>query len=205
MADASPAGPATGGDGAPAETVLQRLRRSTHAAHERLEARLDVVARLCDPAGRRWLMGRFWGLHAGAERALAPVLGEMDGLDYAGRRKSAILARDLADLGVEPEGVGVQLPPMSRGEALGVLYVLEGSTLGGRVIAREMMAAGQPTTGLSFFDAYGAATGARWRAFTAVLEAEIERGRPGLQDDVVRGAITGFGVVEAWLCGETPA
>lgn len=60
-------------------------------------------------------------------------------------------------------------------EALGVMYVLEGASLGGRVIARHLerhlgLSNGR---GYSYFCAYGTAVGAMWQQFRATIVAEI--------------------------------
>lgn len=89
-----------------------------------------------------------------------------------------MLARDLAALDVAP--VRMPVPPTPRLEcaaALGALYVLEGASLGGRVIARHVAdaLALTPDTGLAFFCGYGDATGEMWRRFGAALEAWVAR------------------------------
>ena len=69
--------------------------------------------------------------------------------------------------------------PERQAAFLGVIYVLEGSTLGGRLIARHV----EPTLGLtdghgsSYFRGHGEATGALWRetvdAIAAVPDTDI--------------------------------
>lgn len=183
-----------------ASPVLDLIRAETAALHERLEARLDILSRLADPTLRRRVMARFWGLYAGVEDALAHWLGGVDGLDYEARRKTRVLAGDLAALGVNPDDATRMAAPAlsSPAEALGFQYVLEGSTLGGKVIRRDAEARGLTLEGLSFFDVYGAQTGARWRDFRAVLERACAADPAA----AARGARRGFTLIEDWLCGE---
>ncbi len=74
-------------------------------------------------------------------------------------------------------------------------YVLEGSALGGQVI----LAAVQPRLGAdiegatSFFAGFGRHGMARWRAFTAALDA-YGAAHPTAQDAVVEGAALAFGM-----------
>lgn len=184
---------------APAD-IVTRLRDATGEAHRRLEERLDIVRRLASPDGRCRLVARFCGLHEGAEDALASVLDGLEGLDFSGRRRGRLLRADLDVLAADtaPSACPIE-PPASAGWALGFLYVLEGSTLGGKVIRREMEGQGGTMTGLGFLDPYGAATGDRWRAFLAVLRREAEDARAA--DEIVRGAVDGFAAAESWLCG----
>lgn len=188
--------------------IVARLRAATGQAHQRLDERLDIIARLSDHSSRRTLVARFWGLHAGAEPALAPALGSVAGLDLVHRSRMAAFAADLAALDLDETALE-RCPvdaPAEPGEALGFLYVLEGSSLGGKVIRRAMAARGRDLTGLGFLDPYGARTGERWCDLLTVLRRESEGETAGSGDAIVRGGITGFARAEAWLCdapGET--
>ncbi|MFC3070812.1 biliverdin-producing heme oxygenase [Phenylobacterium soli] len=178
------------------------LREATQAAHAQLEERIDIHRRIADLSGRRRLARGYWRLHAEVEAAAAPWLEALAGLDFAARRRSALIARELAALGGEPPAEAEMASPTasSRAEALGLLYVLEGSTLGGRMIRRQVAAGGGDFTGLGFLDPYGDAAGDRWRAFLSVLAVEAGEG-PAIAAAVC-GALTGFRHAEARLCEE---
>ncbi|MBX7249044.1 MAG: biliverdin-producing heme oxygenase [Caulobacteraceae bacterium] len=178
--------------------VLDLIREETAGDHARLEGRLDIFTRLASPEGRGDLMQRFWGLYAGLEDRLAEWLEPVAGLDYAARRKLPALDRDLAALGLRPDPARRLPPPKFSGavEAMGFQYVLEGSTLGGKAIARRVQSLGLSGIGLSFFDVYGSDTGNRWRDFRVLLERACAPDPAG----AARGAKRGFGLVEAWLC-----
>lgn len=157
---------------------------------------MDILRRIGVPEQRRALVERFHVLHAQAEAAMAPWIAGLAGLEFEARRRSRLLARDLAALGGAPREADAD-PIILRGvgEALGLLYVLEGSTLGGRVIRREVESKGGDMRGLTFLDPYGARAGERWRSFLAVVAA-----RPDA-DAIVTGAVAGFEHAEARLCG----
>ncbi len=177
-------------------SVISRLRAATAQAHQDLEDGLDLIREAADRAGRRALVGRFHALHLGAERALEPLLADYPGLEFEDRRRSPWLAADLADLGVDATPPCRIAAPASTAEALGFFYVLEGSTLGGKVIRRAMEAKGADMLGLSFLTPYGEATGERWRAFMTLLEAT----EPADADAIVRGGVKGFEAARRWLC-----
>lgn len=180
--------------------VLQALRAATHHLHETLDARLDLPQRLADMRGRRGVVRRFQGFQTGLERALGERLDALPGLELARRRRAHRFDDDLAALGA-PREPSAPICPVPRagsvGEALGLLYVGEGSTLGGKVIGRGLAARGVSLAGLGFLDPYGDDTGSMWRGFLAVLEQE--GGRP---DQVVAGGVSGFTHAVAWLCDE---
>lgn len=172
------------------------LRRSTRAAHTRLEASVDLPTRLADPVERARVVQGFAALHAAIEDAAEPWLADVPSLGFSERRRTGLLARDLADLGVG------HLPPAplaagDSAEAMGMLYVAEGSTLGGQVIRRSVT----DMAGLGFLDPYGAETGVRWRGFLAVLE-DLAR-TPDQRAAAIVGARRAFACAEALLATET--
>lgn len=178
-------------------SVLAALREATAPLHGALERDLDILARLATTAGRRDVLGGFLGAYEPAERTLLPLLAPVVGLDYSARLKAPRLRACLAELGMSAPAVDA-LPRLGapqlagRDASLGFAYVLEGATLGGRIIRRQALAAGQTEAGLGFFDLYGPDTGPRWQAFCAVLET-------GEPEPVVAGALMGFGYVRAGL------
>ncbi|QAY76138.1 biliverdin-producing heme oxygenase [Sphingosinicella sp. BN140058] len=85
------------------------------------------------------------------------------------------LEADLRHLGHAPVPPSAGwAPPTGRAAALGCLYVAQGSTLGGRVIARQLDYLLPGADGRRFF-AGEAADGTTWRALCAHLETEGRR------------------------------
>src|SRR5215212_1725443 len=124
--------------------VLTRLRRETADAHARVEDRLFPAA-LASPTSYARMLRAMLGLHAPLERQFTTIDGFAAlGVDLESRRKAHRIRADLDALasvtaadGV-PADVGVRLDSLSA--ALGAFYVLEGSTLGGRVLQGEVTA-----------------------------------------------------------------
>jgi heme oxygenase len=99
------------------------------------------------------------------------------GLDFQQRIKAQWLRADLTSLGVPEEEIAA-LPQLgswpslvSPADAMGALYVLEGATLGGRMILSQLTPELGVTAqcGAQFFASYGVETGAKWRDFLAAL------------------------------------
>ena len=175
--------------------LLEQVRSQTTAAHRRLEERLDVVARLAEPASRSDLIRRYAALHVPADDALAPELGAVADLSFAERSRAPWLARFL-------EETAPDFPrPANRAEGLGLFYVLEGSTLGGRIILRDLSSRGVTDPDLAFLDPYGDDTGSRWRSFLSVFAREVGDGQGSIAD-ACRGAVRGFSHAERVLCGD---
>lgn len=176
------------------------LKASTRPAHQRLEARLDLLARVRDLESYTAVLAAMRGFYAPLERALvdAPVLAGVLP-DLAGRRKLHLLDADLADLGVDGSGLPEcgELPILeTTPRALGAAYVVEGATLGGAGISRHVRATlpDPAPRACRFFAPYGARTGAMWLAFRATLEATHAD-----RTDVLTGAAETFAALEAWL------
>lgn len=165
--------------------------------HEALERRSNVLGRIAAPDARRALVEGFHRLHASLEPGLARWLDGVEDLDFEARRRAPWLVRDLEALGGRAEADPAAPTLASRAEALGWLYVLGGSTLGGRVIRKQVAAAGGDMAGLGFLDPYGPRQGERWKSFLAVVEREA-RGEADVQA-MVAGARDAFRYAEACL------
>ena len=165
----------------PPEIVRGRLavlRIQTASHHAAVERRVDIVGRLHSVEGYVDLLARLYGFYAPFEEVLGTAVARWGvPYDVEARRKAPLIARDLAALGLAPAAVAA-LPrcgwaplPGRPAAALGCLYVVEGATLGGRLIARlvERRLGLGPRTGAAFFGAYGPEVGPRWRAFCSVL------------------------------------
>jgi heme oxygenase len=185
----------------PGGQPLRALKERTQDLHQEAETYvriLDADAGLPDYA--RYLAAMH-GFHAPLEAALAadPALAEA-GFDAPARRKRQLLERDLASLGAALPAPCAALPQVgSLARRLGVAYVLEGSTLGGKFILARLPAGLAPLRGIatSFLDGYGAATGARWREFGAIIERFVTS--ETVEAEAVAGARDTFGRLIDWL------
>jgi len=146
------------------------------------------------------LLGRFYGFWRNWEPRVAALLD--DPAFLAPRRRLHLLAADLAAVGCLPQAVAAlplcPLPVLrNAAEAFGSLYVMEGSTLGGRVIERNVdrCLGLDRLSGCSYFAGYGAATGPMWRSFLARLETAPAGDVPQITD----GASATFDRLAWWL------
>jgi heme oxygenase len=184
-------------------TLLDRLRVETRPAHERIEAALDIGPRISSPGSYRALLSRFYGFHRAWEPQAERIIA--DPAFLVPRRKTPLLVRDLKALGLSSVEIdklpACQLMPIAGpAAALGAMYVVEGSTLGGNVISRQVRRSLGlcPESGCAYFGSYGGAIGAQWKMFTARLLAVSS---PETDDDVVASASRTFALMQEWLCG----
>lgn len=118
-----------------------------------------------------------------------------DTFDLPSRFRREALLADLEALGVAPLPALRSWDDLTPAQGLGALYVLEGSRLGGAIIARELRALNlTPEHGAAYFAPDPQLSG-RWKAFCVALEAQVageqeaaEQGAGAKADDIVRGA-----------------
>jgi heme oxygenase len=154
------------------------LRSATHAAHVRLNqhALLAGLTRRGYPLDQyHSVLRAYFQFYRLVENAIGAAITQINpGFDYSERRKLGWLEADLAHFQINPLADPDHTPAALRnlridtpGKLIGVLYVIEGSTLGGQVIARHLAENLNltATTGARFFTAYGALIEPRWQAF----------------------------------------
>ncbi len=186
----------------------RQLREATRAEHEATEATMPLggadltratyirVLQALEPIVRSW---ELW-----AETNAAADLREMVGR----RRRSHLLRADLQALGGEVpgrqepaidwdavvQGRNGEAPGEDEAAFLGAMYVMEGSTLGGRYIARhvEDVLGLEPGVGDAYFQGHGEGTGALWREVTGRI-AGVPDARAERVIEVARETFQAFG------------
>ena len=112
------------------------------------------------------------------------------------RYRAPLILEDLARLGhatVPP--LCPTLPPLNTWlQLLGAMYVMEGSTLGGQVIARMLAKAGIEAR--TYFSGHGDQTGPLWKSFCQQLG---ETTTTADAETVVASAIHTFQTLSGWL------
>ena len=160
------------------EAILPRLKRETQPSHASLERRVDIVNRVRTPSDYRTLLETFYGLYQPLESEIARSVHQIAPWlpDLGNRWRTPSLKVDLRVLGnLCPESLPLASVPApgSLSATFGCLYVLEGSTLGGQIISRQIGSHldFMPENGCSFFACHGAETGNMWRKFSDAIEA----------------------------------
>jgi heme oxygenase len=194
---------------------MQRLREHTAAVHAATEE-LPLMRSLLDgrptAAGYVRYLATLHGVYAAVEPPLYAALPAPLLTTLGVAPKLPALQRDLvamshtanlsplprADLSQDVRRLLERAGSWRAAAALGGLYVLEGATLGGQVIARELRArwsgtAGPPT---GFLDFRAAHPGHGWRGFGAALNAWAAR-HPGSEHAILAGAVGVFALMHA--------
>lgn len=190
--------------------ILKRLQLATSACHTALEDQLPLMRSDLSREEYRQFLGRFFGFYAPLETQLmASNHWQLLGFDYAARQKNPRLVLDLVALGGSAAELAAtprctNLPALTSPEQLlGCLYVIEGATLGGRIITRQLQTqlGLNPESGGAFFDGYGAQTGPHWKAFCTMLTNNADESR---HVAIVAGANRTFETLTHWLFPTSP-
>ena len=188
-----------------APSLLETLRTGTGLLHVALEKRLPFFSERLDAQWYRRLLQAYYGFYQPMEAALYDGGLIPDGIDIASRVKTPTLVHDLRALGLDSPTLDAlprctQLPALDTPAAcLGALYVLEGATLGGQVLRREMASrlAIEADNGGAFLDVYGAETGRRWKDFLDYLAHQpLDASARARAVMAARSTFSGF---EQWL------
>ena len=180
--------------------ISARLKRETASEHAAIEAASGILHQGLTREQYRRYLERWFGFVAPFEAELCrrEVWGSL-GLSPDERTKRGALERDLTELGATVSALPLCPLPELGGlpEALGGAYVLEGSTLGGRILSRHVLACLGNAVPRRFLEVYGPHTGERWQAFRSALSNHA--GSPETSDRVVAGARATFRAFTRWL------
>ncbi|MEJ7932268.1 biliverdin-producing heme oxygenase [Ramlibacter sp. AN1015] len=176
--------------------ATRHLKQATAVLHADIESllRLDLLTTLPRVCGVLQVFDAFladW--EPRVSTALPPSMQPW----FEAHRRGAWARDDLQVLGAArcAPAASPEIELDSPAAALGSLYVLEGSALGGQVIARTLRDHLQltETTGARYFAGRGARTGPLWRAFCEQFEAQVQQ--PAEVEAACRGARQTFGAL----------
>ena len=160
------------------QSPLAVIRTRTRPLHAQLESSFDLTASLASIPTYRDLLTRYLSIYKPFEAVLADEPVEtLELISWPQRSRVSQLERDLAALGGQTEVIPVTALPKldDLSSLLGALYVVEGSSLGGQIIYRQIQQQLHldATSGAAFFYGDGDNTGSSWKRFTAILEENI--------------------------------
>jgi heme oxygenase len=184
--------------------LFQRLKIETARAHDQIEEAFDLEALTRSIPAYRDLLGRLYGFHAPWEPRAELALADRE--FFRKRRKVGFLRTDLCELGMDSDAIdrlalcNPTVTMRTPAEAWGSMYVVEGSTLGGVIIARYVgrRLSLNRHNGCHYFCCYGTNVRPMWTSFGARL---LARCGPAEEDAVVAAACRTFETLHYWLCG----
>lgn len=155
--------------------VMRRLRDETASLHASVEEMFNPDVRFATRGNYIQLLHRLHPFYLKCETVLGALPWHEIGFDLDERRKEHLMAADLLAMG---ESVSDDRPDshcpicIDLAAGFGTMYVLEGATLGGRILRRSLrnkLGIGRDNGG-SFYDCYGDRTERLWKEFGAAAE-----------------------------------
>ncbi len=174
-------------------SVVVSLRGATAVHHRLLEAFLRLEPPLEWSGYIEALRGFELFLSNWEPRVRARSPARLHGW-LASRSRYTLAVRDLAQLGFESgcsPDISAQCASLvenislnSTAAVFGSIYVLEGSALGGQIIAKRAKEAFglDPHNGAAYFKGFHPETASRWRQFQQLLDLEIGMGSEARED-----------------------
>jgi heme oxygenase len=155
-----------------------RLRDRVSALHERLDQTIEAK---CFAAGVR--LDRLLMIHHQALTAIVPALERAQARralpGWDGPSRLSAIEADLKMLGITPAAQDmVDLVLAADEEIWGFLYVLEGSSLGGRILLRRVEHDGSPAQLRALRYLRGSGVGGCWSSLISRLDALDYHGDP---------------------------
>ena len=187
------------------DLFVQSLRKQTAASHQKLEdnnlsrAILEADVSVAD---YQTYLSALYGVTLGCEKAVFPQIQHIIP-DLSERFRSQMIEKDLLATGFSASQIDA-LPVYTftlstAAEALGAMYVLEGSTLGGRMLYKHV----NKTLGLTadngacYFWGYGEHTGTMWKSFISAFTQFAQQS--GQAENIIDSAIQTFTIIDHWL------
>ena len=174
-------------------TDIKTHTADSHTKLEQLPISMSIVSPDMKIENYVHYLSLMHDVHNDTENIVYPLLsGIVEDLEH--RKKKHLIENDLSFLHhTKINSAKVfEITNMSIPFALGVLYVMEGSTLGGRFILKNVSKLPELSTdkGVSYFNGYGDKTGSYWKTFLNVL-AEYEQDY-NCGDEIIKGAKYAF-------------
>ena len=163
------------------------LRQETHHYHSQLNHHpllMGLTTENYSLTNYRKVLNAYFAIYQGLETSIEQFTSKQDcAFSYAERIKLPWLAQDLAFFNSSSRiqeslfDIKQLIPSIdNQGQLMGMLYVIEGSTLGGQHISKALSKYHGLTfdQGARFFHGYGERTLIFWDDFVAYLESVLE-------------------------------
>lgn len=190
--------------------ILEALRKTTRPHHEAIEQN-RLLSEVLRPTLTRdvyvEVLARFYGFLKPLEKELllnssAAGYGEI----FESRAKTELLESDLIEMGLDAGAISriplcTELPSCDRtSRCMGILYVIEGSTLGGQMIAAAVKKSLgiEAGSGGAYFNGYGPSTRMMWKDTCRVLE-DYGQGTETERAETVAAAVDTFDKLNRWF------
>lgn len=165
------------------------LKEKTKEQHDETEAKLQsqkIFDKSYSLDDYKKLLTHNYKLISRYEPQIREHLKNYPELNLEERSKIEALKTDLSKLNIDMPAESPIQNLDNEAEAFGALYVIEGSTLGGNVIAKQLRKNQEfENIEFNYFGVYGENTGFFWQEFKAIIDEKISE---DAYEDCINGA-----------------
>ena len=177
--------------------LQQMLAKATYFLHQRIEDNPFMHAISSnEPIEKpyQWLLTKLCTFAYLGEKKLLALIPESEGFALSNRLRVHLLLNDLTEMGLTPETMdNSDFDTINtKGKAIGLLYVMEGSRKGGQFLSALLQKSNSPLP-MSYLTGYGYTTDTEWENFCTLLERYANT---PLQEEIMAGAISAFEILE---------
>lgn len=153
--------------------LAAQIKEVTKNAHQQVEKKVVLsIKSIKSEEDYVDLLKRFYAYFSKVEAAVQPYISPQLLPDLASRRNASYIKADIVELGSSlKELPSATIPEITNSsQAMGALYVLEGSIMGGPYIIQMLRKLGI-NKGFSFFSGYGDEATQKWQSFISALNS----------------------------------
>jgi heme oxygenase (biliverdin-IX-beta and delta-forming) len=182
------------------EPAAVMLKKATAERHMDVEKTMNpCIQNIRSIEGYASLLKTFYGFYFPLQIRISRFVTAADLEDIQERKIALLVLEDLRSLGLPVTDIPTcqDLPTISnKAQAFGCLYVMEGSTLGGRIISKWLRSNTFITLQeeqLHFFNGYKQQTGIKWKTFLDALNEQQDI------NPVIAAANETFILFQSWI------
>ncbi len=166
---------------------LKEQTKSLHTSLEQLYLTKSLVEGTITKAEYEDYLQRLYCIHHSIEGQLERFDWKKAGIDLKKYLRKHLLEKDLNTLGLQPETKECKdLQITDFNHAFGVLYVLTGSTMGGKILAHKVSQSPDLLEANSYFNAFGDNTMALWMEFMQKFTQYVQT--KGVEQEMINAA-----------------
>lgn len=158
------------------ENIALKLKQDTRELHDEVEKELNSQAILSEDYSRQEYAALLQQLYP-AHLSLEPQILNFDSIARHSElepdrrlNKAKLLRHDLEKLTLVPQEQKLSVKLENKSQAWGALYVLEGSSLGGAIILKQLKKLNWEEEPFTYYGYYGNSTGPMWKKFRDILQ-----------------------------------
>lgn len=187
--------------------ILAKIREKTMGYHDDFTSWANnILNGTISEEEYKYVLKTFYGFYYPLEQKIT-CLEEWQSMDFniENRKKAPLLIKDMKTLNISDSEINEiemcdQLPEIRNlAQALGCMYVVEGATLGGQIVAKKLndIFKFDSNKGAAFFNSYGEELRPMWKSFGDLINNYSSENK--IEDPIINAAHETYFKFNNWL------